>query len=68
MWPWKRYRRVAEEAAKEAAAAQVDRQDAVARRETAERQARRAQAVTAALRYEIDRNGWTELLQKAWGR
>lgn len=68
MWPWARDRRAAEESAKEAAEAQQAKQAAEFRRKTAERQVQRAQAVSAALRFEIDRNGWTELLQKAWGR
>ena len=67
MWPWTRYRKAADAAAAEAAAALNAKHAAETRRQTAERQAARARAITATLRREIDKNGWTELLQHAWG-
>lgn len=67
MWPWVRYRHAAESAAADAAAATREREAAVARRQAAEHQAARSRAISADLRREIDKNGWTELLQKAWG-
>ena len=67
MWPWMRYRRAVESAAVEAQTAVLERRAAEQRRDDAQRQAARSKAISADLRREIDRNGWTELLQKAWG-
>ena len=67
MWPWQKHRAEVEQA-------RNDREDAAARAEAAEVQRRAAErlaaqshTVTARLRREIDKNGFTELLQHAWG-
>ncbi|WP_438804029.1 DUF7620 family protein [Mycolicibacterium mageritense] len=67
MWPWQRHRA-------EVAQARNDRVDAAARAAAAEAQRRAAKrlaaqshTVTARLRYEKDKNGWTEMLQHAMG-
>ena len=66
-WPWTRNRDDVVEANRRANLAAKQAELAVARREAAEALAARTQAVSSALRREVDRNGWTELLQAAWG-
>lgn len=66
-WPWKRYQRAAEAARRGAAVAETERHRAERRQQAAERQAAQARSKSAALRREIEKNGWTELLQHAWG-
>ncbi len=67
MWPWQRHRAQVmrarndrDDAARRANAAEVQRN-------AAERLAAQSQRVTARLRSEVDKNGWTEMLQHAWG-
>lgn len=58
MWPWRNHRLA--EAREQEAEAEVRQRDA-------EKLAERSRAVTARLRGELDKNGFTELLQFAWG-
>ena len=67
-WPWARYRQAAVAAAAEAAVAGQERQESVRRLDAVARQAACARAISADLRREIENNGWTEKLQKAWGQ
>lgn len=68
MWrPWTRYRRAAEAARADAAKAEAEKRIAAQRKQAAQRQDIISGSVSAALRREIDKNGWTELLQHAWG-
>lgn len=67
MWPWKQQRAEAAEARRQAEDAGQQANAAEARRLASERLAAHSHNVTAALRREIDKNGWTELLQHAWG-
>ncbi|OBK00052.1 hypothetical protein A5741_25240 [Mycolicibacterium conceptionense] len=67
MWPWQRHRAQVlqarndrDDAARRANAAEVQRN-------AAERLAEQSQRVTARLRNEVEKNGWTEMLQHAWG-
>lgn len=67
MWPWQRHRAQVmqarndrDDAARRANAAEVQRN-------AAERLAEQSQRVTARLRSEVEKNGWTEMLQHAWG-
>lgn len=66
-WPWNKTRADIVEAQRRAQIAERQAELAIARRRAAETQAARAQTVSAALRKEVDRNGWTDLLQAAWG-
>lgn len=65
--PWLRWRRATEAAQQDAESARAELQAAHGRREQANSQAFTSYAVTQRLRREIERNGWTELLQHAWG-
>lgn len=65
--PWVRWRRAAEDARQDAESARAELHAAQERRQVANSQAFVSSAVTARLRREIERNGWTELLQHAWG-
>ena len=74
MWPWQRHRRAAEAVHRDVREAQQHKQDAEQHKQAAEwhqqaaeLQAAHARTVTSQLRREIDKNGWTELLQHAWG-
>jgi hypothetical protein len=68
MWrPWVRYRGDVENAARERQEAEREPEAARERRRAAEIQVAVSQQITDALHREIERNGWTELLQKAWG-
>ena len=70
-WPLFRpltpYRREAQEAHREAGQAKQAKEASTARRQLVEVQAIAADNQTAAMRAELNRNGWTALLQKAWG-
>lgn len=66
-WPWIKNRADVAEANRRARVAARQAELSASRRRAAELQAARAQTVSAALRREVDRNGWTELLQDAWG-
>lgn len=73
-WPWQVTRRDVEEANQAAAEAvrrakAADRQDHAAdlRREASEQLRAQSLTVTARLRRETEKNGWTELLQHAMG-
>lgn len=68
MWPWERHRREraqAKAAAEQAAELAVEAEQ---RRQATERQAVASAARSARLRHQVEINGWTELLQTAWGR
>lgn len=68
MWrPWVRNRGDVEEAARERAEAEQVKYAKQEQRRAAELQAAMSQSITNHLRREIERNGWTELLQRAWG-
>lgn len=68
MWrPWVRYRGDVEKAAREREEAEREKHAARERRRKAELQIAVSQSISSALQREIERNGWTELLQKAWG-
>lgn len=64
MWPWKTSE--AEDTRLQEVDAEKKDQAAEARQREAERLAAQSRSVTHALRREIDKNGWTELLQAAW--
>ncbi|MHC9292053.1 DUF7620 family protein [Mycobacterium sp. LTG2003] len=73
-WPWQVTRRDVEEANQAAAEAvrrakAADRQDQAAefRRKASEQLRAQSLSVTARLRRETEKNGWTELLQHAMG-
>lgn len=73
-WPWSRSRIELTEANQRAAEAVrraevAEQQDVAAdfRLQLSEQLAERSLRVTARLRSEIEKNGWTELLQHAWG-
>lgn len=67
IWPWQKHRRDEVDARRRADDAEKRALAATRRRELAERQALVAQQVTKNLREQIEKNGWTELLQAAWG-
>lgn len=67
MWPWKRQQLAIERVNREVAQAAAEKAAAERRREDARKQAVRSNAVTARLRREIEKNGFTELLQQAMG-
>lgn len=66
--PWQRHREEAEAAAVEAAGAERKNEVAERRRLAVHRQAEQAEHSTKVLQAQLDLNGWTELLQAAWGR
>lgn len=69
MWqPWKQRQREAEEARRRLETAARQETLAVIRRQAVERLAARSRTSSAALRRQIEINGWTELLQEAWAR
>lgn len=67
MWPWHRHRREVAATLQDVAVASAEKKAAQERRMTANLQAAKARAVTDRLQREIEKNGWTELLQHAWG-
>lgn len=67
MWPWQRQRLAVERVNREVAQAAKEKLEAQRRREAARKEAIRSVAVTARLRREIEKNGFTELLQQAMG-
>lgn len=67
MWPWQRHRAEVVQARSDRADAVEQARAAEFRREAAERLAARSRSVTAKLRFEIDKNGFTEMLQHAMG-
>lgn len=67
MWPWQRQRLAVEHVRQEVEQASAEKVEAQRRRAAAQQQAIKSNAVTARLRREIDRNGWTELLLQAMG-
>lgn len=68
MWPWQRYRKEALEAIEVANDARVKDAAAAERKAHAEWLVAASRHSTARLRAEMAKNGWTELLQEAWGR
>lgn len=67
-WPWERHKRDQLDARHRADAAEKRALAAARRRALAEKQAAQSRQVTARLRQQIELNGWTELLQAAWGK
>lgn len=67
VFPWRRYEQAREAVNQDAAIAKAEKIAAEFRQLDATDQAAHSRTVTARLRYEIDKNGWTELLQHAWG-
>lgn len=68
MWrPWNRQHKAIQIAQQGLVQAALEAAEAEERRKEAERLARQSLTVTARLRKEIDKNGWTELLQHAMG-
>jgi hypothetical protein len=67
MWPWQRHRAELERARNDRAIAAAQADAAEAQRRAAKQLAAQSRNVSARLRFEIDKNGWTELLQHAWG-
>lgn len=65
-WPWRKHRADVEEAQRREQVADLQKKIAASRREAAEDQAAHAETVSRKLRDELDRNGWTDLLQEAW--
>lgn len=65
--PWRRYQLAREAVDQDAAIAKAEKIAAEFRQLDATDQANHARAVTARLRFEIEKNGFTELLQHAWG-
>lgn len=68
MWPWERHRRELAEAKAAAQRAAELAAEAERRQRATERQAVASAGQSARLRHQVEINGWTELLQKAWGR
>lgn len=68
MWPWRQHKRAVAQVHEEVADAVAERLAAQQRQEAARRQKERSQEVSARLRQQISLNGFTELLQEAWGR
>ncbi len=66
--PWNRYKTEIAKAKARVAEREQELREAEDRRRVAELQSRMSQSHTAALRRELAINGWTELLQKAWGK
>ena len=66
-WPWERHKRDKLDARRRAEAAEKRALAASRRMALAEKQAAQSRQVTAKLRKQIELNGWTELLQSAWG-
>lgn len=66
-WPWQRQRRAVEHVRLEVEQARAEKTEAQKRREKAHELAVESSAVSARLRREIARNGFTELLQQAMG-
>ncbi|OBC11451.1 hypothetical protein A5784_35235 [Mycobacterium sp. 852013-50091_SCH5140682] len=67
MWPWQRHRENARQARDDRATAAAQANAAEVQRRAAERLAAHSRVVTARLEFEKDKNGWTEMLQNAWG-
>ena len=68
MWrPWNRQHKAIQIAQQGLVRAALEAAEAEERRKETERLARQSLTVTARLRKEIDKNGWTELLQHAMG-
>ncbi|BCI54923.1 hypothetical protein NIIDNTM18_42010 [Mycolicibacterium litorale] len=67
MLPWKRQRLAVERVHQEVEQAHAEKTAAKRRREEAQKLASESSAVTARLRREIAKNGFTELLQQAMG-
>ncbi|ART69134.1 hypothetical protein BTO20_11575 [Mycobacterium dioxanotrophicus] len=67
MWPWQRHRAERRKARSDREIAAAQANAAEVQREAAKKLAAQSRTVTARLRFEIDKNGWTELLQNAWG-
>lgn len=68
IWPWKRHRQEVEAASIEAAGAERKNEVAGVRMQAVHRQAEQSRETTKVLQGQLDVNGWTELLQAAWGR
>lgn len=67
MWPWQKAAREVADERRRAEHAGNEVHDAEVRRQVAQKLAERAGDISDALRREIDKNGFTELLQQAMG-
>lgn len=67
MWPWQKAAREVADERRRAEHAGHEVHDAEIRHEVAQKLAERSRDISAALRREIDKNGFTELLQQAMG-
>lgn len=66
-WPWLKQRRERAAVRRDVTVASEEKHAAELRHSNAQWHAAKAEHVSARLRREIDKNGWTELLQHAWG-
>ena len=66
-WPWQRHRRDQLDAQHRVDAAERRALAASRRKALAKKQAAQSRQVTTNLRKQIEKNGWTELLENAWG-
>lgn len=67
MWPWQRHRVERQRARNDRATATAQANAAEAQLRAAERLAEHSRVVTARLRFERDKNGWTDMILDAWG-
>lgn len=65
---WKRDKRAVVEAHKRADSADKAAEEAIVRRMAVDRLAAQSRRITKSLHDEVDKNGFTELLEKAWAR
>jgi hypothetical protein len=68
IWPWQRHRQEVEAASIEVASAERKNEVAEMRLQAVNRQAAQSRETTKVLQHQLDLNGWTEMLQEAWGR
>ena len=67
MWAWKRHSRAIKESRAAADAANQTQAAAEAHRKDVQEFVSKSMNITDGLRRELAKNGWTELLQHAWG-
>lgn len=68
MWPWQRHRQEMAAASVQKATAEKLAAHAEVRRQAVHRQTEQSRSTTDLLKRELELNGWTDLLQTAWGR
>lgn len=66
--PWKRNKREVAETHRRADRADKAATEAMLRRQQVDQLAKASRRITAELHAEVDKNGFTELLEKAWAR